>query len=54
MKTTRLAAQRPAAEARTRNAILDGRTLVDVLGLNERIRAMGYVSQASRRAGGFR
>lgn len=48
-KTTRLAAQRAAAEERTRNAILDGRTLVDVLGLNERIRALGYVSQASRR-----
>ena len=42
--TLELAAQRAAAEERTRNAIRDGRTLVDVLGLNERIRALGYVS----------
>ena len=45
----RLAAQRAAAEERTRNDILDGRILVDVLGLNERIRALGYMSQVSRR-----
>lgn len=42
--TLELAAQRAATDERTRNAILDGRTPVDALGLNERIRALGYVS----------